>query len=79
MVMLLTLNSEVHGSRKVVILKVGMFVRILYFLGIPKILKTLLLLLLFLEIFFLNGKTLLGDLHEFTCLSCLETFDSNAK
>lgn len=69
MVMSITLNSEVHGSRKVVILEVGVFVRILYFLGIPKIKNKTHHCSYSWNFFFLNGKTFLGDLHEFVCLS----------
>lgn len=79
MVLLITLNSTIaliSGGRKVGILKVGVFVRILYFLGIRKInthihtyhTSSIVIILGFL-FFFLNGKTFLGDLHEFASLS----------
>lgn len=60
-----------HGSRKIVFLKAGVFVRTLYVLGIPKIKKnpnTVVIIIGFF-FFFMNGKTFLGDLHEFTNLS----------
>lgn len=62
------------GNRKVVMIKVEMFVRILYSLGIPIIGgggggEESTALLLFLDYFVLYKNTVLGDLHEFSSLS----------